>query len=96
MKATFNGSLPSLQEPSLGKSPWLCLQWCCGCCSFPAHSLWSSVPCGRWGHPGKSVWAGLPDADHVESLGSCMGCLAGDSAAQAQPSICSACSFCHK
>lgn len=26
VKTTFNGFLPSLQEPSLGKSPWLCLQ----------------------------------------------------------------------
>lgn len=50
--------------------------------------------CGMW-------WVGpsregLPDADHVVSLESCMGCLAGDSAAQAQPSICSACSLCHE
>lgn len=59
MKTTFNGSLPSLQEPSLGKSPWLCLQcfqravvlWMLQLhCSL---ILWSSVACGGWGHPEK-------------------------------------------
>lgn len=102
MKTTFNGSLHSLQEPSLGKSPWLCLQ-CLQRAAVPwvlqphcPHSLWSSGASGGCGHPGKSVQASLPDADHVASLESCMGCLAGDSAAQAQPAICTASSLCHK
>lgn len=40
----------------------------------------------------KRAW--LPDAGRVASLESCMGCLTGGSAAQAQPSICSAPSLC--